>query len=147
MGRRGAGQPQQGGEVVHVGKHLIVGAGLDVLVGPRVAAAVGDRAVAGADRRELLLPGAQIAGASMHEDDGLTFALLAVCERNPVDGCRPDALERAAGRRSHDVRRFARHGSSFVEFRACALTLCAPDRAGNQEFSPCDEPCSDRVTT
>jgi hypothetical protein len=93
MGRRGADQPQEGGEVVDVGEHLIVGAGLDVLVGSRVAAAVGDRAVPGTDRRELLLPGTQIAGAPMHEDDGFTFALLAVRERNPVDSCGPDALE------------------------------------------------------
>ena len=74
-------------------EHLVVRIRLDVLIGSRVAAAVGDRAVRRADRRELLLPAAQIAGAAVDEDDGLALALLAVRKRGSVDFGRPDPLE------------------------------------------------------
>ena len=94
VGRRGTHHPQERDQVVHVREHLVVRAWLDVLVGPCVAAAVGDRAVGGTDRRELLLPGAQIAGAAVDEDDGLALALLAVRKRGSVDCCGPHPPER-----------------------------------------------------
>ena len=96
VGGRGVQDPQQGGQVVHVREHLVVRARLDVGIGSRVAAAVRDRAVGGADHRELLLPAAQIAGAAVDEDDGLALALLAVRKRGPVDRGGPDPLERSS---------------------------------------------------
>jgi hypothetical protein len=89
--------PHEAGQVVHVREHLVVRARLDVVVGPCVAAAVGDSAVGHSHRRELLLPGAQVAGAAVDEDNGLALALLTVRKRSPVDGGGPDAVERGGG--------------------------------------------------
>ena len=94
MGRRGAERLQQGGEVVDVGEHRVVGARLDVAVGPGVTAAVGDRAVRRSDRRELLVPAPQIAGAAVDQHDGRARPLLAVRERCPLDRDGPQSAHR-----------------------------------------------------
>ena len=76
-------------------EHLVVGVRLDVLIGPCVAAAVGDRAVGSTDRWELLLPAAQVVGGAVDEDNGLAVALLSVREAGPVDSGGADSVERA----------------------------------------------------
>src|SRR5215211_6222968 len=83
--RAGVDRPQERDQVIDVREHLIVHAGPDVFVWPRVAAAVCDRAVRHTDRRELLIPAAQIAGTAVDEDDRLAGASLAVGERRPID--------------------------------------------------------------
>ena len=143
VGGRGVQHPQEGGQVVHVREHLVVGVRLDVLIGPGVAAAVRDRAVGGADRRELLLPAAQIVGAAMDEDDGLALALLAVRKRGPVDGGGPDPLERArrCPRRRASCR--SASGGSFVFRSAADETLGARRRRRAIGSSPyATSPCS-----
>ena len=72
-------------KAANVRQHLVVDAWLDVLVGSRVAAAVADRTVGSADRRDLMLPRPQVADVAVHEDNRLALALLAVGQRCPVD--------------------------------------------------------------
>jgi hypothetical protein len=105
----GVDRPQERDEVVDVREHLVVGAGLDVFFWPRVPAAVRDRAVGRTDRRELLVPAAQIAGTAVDEDDRLAIAPLAVRKRRSVDGhARQPLVHRTHLATAHR----ATHGSS-----------------------------------
>jgi hypothetical protein len=85
MGGRSIDLLQKRGQIVNVAFPGVRRLRVDVLVGTRVATAVRDGAVGAPDLGQVVVPGAQVAGAAVDEDDGLAFALLAVGEGGSVD--------------------------------------------------------------
>jgi len=73
---------------------------MDRRIGPRIAAAVGDRAEALREDGELLLPRAPVGRAAVDEHDRLAFTLVSARERDTIDGEGVEALEADRGHRS-----------------------------------------------
>ncbi|GAC1321818.1 MAG: hypothetical protein NVSMB25_16050 [Thermoleophilaceae bacterium] len=111
MGGRASYFGQKRSEIIDVNRHLVIGAIRDVLVGPRIPAAVADRAVRLTDRRELLLPGAKITLAAVDEHDWLTLTQLSVSKRRTADADARDPLELVPLHRSLRPDKLTRKGA------------------------------------
>src|SRR5215470_10060207 len=85
VGRIGVERAKELEQILDVRPHDVLLAFLEILVGPGVATAVGDGAIASSNNRQLQVPCGEITDRAVHEDDRLPSALLAVGETGAVD--------------------------------------------------------------